>query len=130
MLVTKSGFRSEFGRGTFNYENKSRPSGIRVNVLELDSKFELEVAAPGLKKEDFELNVEKDVLSISAERSRDEKEGVKVLRNEFGDYNFKRSFQLADTIDADNIKASYKNGVLQVTLPKKEKEAPKVVTVK
>ena len=130
MLVMKSGFRPELGRGTFNYENKSRPSGIQVNVLELDSKFELEVAAPGLKKEDFELNVEKDVLSIAAERSRDEKEGVKVLRNEFGNYNFKRSFQLADTIDADNIKASYKNGVLQVTLPKKEKEAPKVVAVK
>lgn len=126
MLVMKPEFRP----GTFNYQSKNRPSGIKVNVMELDDKFQLELAAPGLKKEDFELNVEKDVLFISADRSRDKKEGVKVLRNEFGNYNFKRSFQLADTIDAENIKASYKNGILQVALPKKEKEAPKVIAVK
>lgn len=103
---------------------------VKVNVLEFDEKYHLELAAPGLKKDDFDLNVEKDVLTISASKNQEKKEGVKVLRNEFGKYDFKRAFQLGDTVDAEGIKASYKNGILQVVLPKKEKEAPKVVTVK
>ena len=126
MLVRKPGFQL----GAFDYTNKNRPTGIKVNVIELDDKFQLELAAPGLKKEDFELNVEKDILSIAAEKSRDTKEGTKVLRSEFGNYNFKRSFHLTDTIDAENIKASYKNGILHIALPKKEKEAPVVIAVK
>jgi HSP20 family protein len=103
---------------------------IGVNVIEREDAYHLELAAPGLNKKDFDLSVENEVLTISAKKESAKEEGVKVLRKEFGQYNFKRSFELAETIDANNIRASYEQGILKVVLPKKEKEAPKVVTVK
>lgn len=103
---------------------------VKVNVTELEEAYHLELAAPGLSKSDFNLSVEKDVLTISASKETNKAEGVKVLRSEFGKYDFKRSFELAETIDSENIAAAYEQGILKVVLPKKEKEAPKVVTVK
>lgn len=103
---------------------------VKVNVIEQDTDYTLELAAPGLTKNDFDLKVEKEILTISAKKEQIDQEGVKVLRNEFGKYDFKRSFQLTDTIDTEKINASYNQGILSVVLPKKEKEAPKVVTVK
>ncbi len=108
----------------------STNTSVKVNVIEQDADYTLELAAPGLTKNDFELKVEKEILTISAKKEQSDQEGVKVLRNEFGKYDFKRSFQLTDTIDIEKIKASYHQGILSVVLPKKEKEAPKVVTVK
>ncbi|MCB0652428.1 MAG: Hsp20/alpha crystallin family protein [Saprospiraceae bacterium] len=105
-------------------------TNVKVNVIELETEYQLELAAPGLTKADFELQVEKELLTISAKKDQAPQEGVKVLRNEFGKYDFKRSFHLADTINTENITASYTNGILKVVLAKKEKEAPKVVTVK
>jgi HSP20 family protein len=99
--------------------NKATPS---VNIIENDGLFKLEVAAPGLAKEDFKINVEDKVLTVSAEKKVDSetKEGDKILRREFGYTNFKRSFTLPENVNVTDIKAVYENGVLNVHLPKVE----------
>jgi len=100
---------------------KSRPA---VNVIEGKEDFKLEIAAPGLKKSDFDINVEKDVLTISAKVEK--VEDVKYSRKEF-DYNeFKRTFHLPKTIDISKIDARFEDGILYLTLAKKEeaKELP------
>lgn len=102
---------------------KSRPA---VNVIEGKEDFRLEIAAPGLKKSDFDINVEKDVLTISAKAENEKTEKVKYSRKEF-DYNdFKRTFHLPKTIDKTKIEAKFEDGILYLTLAKKEeaKELP------
>ena len=102
---------------------KSRPA---VNVIEGKEDFRLEIAAPGLSKSDFDINVEKNVLTVSAKVEKEKTEQVKYSRKEF-DYNeFKRTFQLPKTIDTTKIDASFNNGILTLTLAKKEeaKELP------
>ncbi|HOW30259.1 MAG TPA: Hsp20/alpha crystallin family protein [Bacteroidales bacterium] len=98
-----------------------------VNIAEGKSEFRIEVAAPGLEKDDFRINLQNNVLSISSEKeiSKEEKE-EKFMRREFSYSQFRRSFSLPDTADAGNIKANHKNGVLYITIPKKEeaKEKP------
>ncbi len=97
-----------------------------VNIHEQADGFVLELAAPGLSKKDFDLNIEKDVLTISAEKESTLKEGDTIRKSEFDYFNFKRSFRLPKTVNLESIKASYKNGVLAIHLPKKEeaKELP------
>ncbi len=95
-----------------------------VNIKEENDKFVMEMAAPGLKKEDFNINLDNYQLTISSEAKK-EKEDKKdnYTRREFLYSSFSRSFTLPKTVDVDKIKADYKNGVLMVTLPKKEEEA-------
>ena len=102
---------------------KNRPE---INVIESDESFRIDMAIPGLAKKDISINVEKDILSISSNREISQKEGEKYLRNEFSYDNFKRTFQIPETVDAANIKATFKNGILELTLAKKEeaKELP------
>ena len=97
-----------------------------VNVVELADQFQIQVAAPGMDKGDFEIKVEKDVLTISGQHERPAVEGENYRRKEFGSYAFKRHFQLPDTVEAGAIQASYVNGVLLVAVPKREeaKEKP------
>ncbi len=92
-----------------------------VNIIESDKDFKIEVAAPGLKKEDFKVHVEKNLLEISAEKE-DKKEisESKYLRKEFSYSQFKRTFSLPNYVDADKITASQKDGVLIVEIPKKD----------
>jgi HSP20 family protein len=95
-----------------------------VNILETDKSYELHVVAPGLKKEDFKLNVERDVLTISADQNPENKEQEgKWLRSEFRKKSFKRTFTLNDKVDASKISAKYNDGILVVTLTKKEPSA-------
>jgi HSP20 family protein len=102
-----------------------------VNVLENDENFKLEVAAPGLAKDDFKLNIEDDVLTISSEKKVEKhEEGEKIVRKEFAYSTFKRTFTLPDTVNIADIKAAYENGVLTVTLPKQEvKKTTQTITV-
>ncbi len=96
-----------------------------VNVRETDDDFQLELAVPGLKKEDFNVKVEEGVLTISAERKNEEtetKEGY--TRREFRFTNFTRRFTLPETANDSEISASYTDGILAVTLPKKEEAKP------
>jgi len=95
-----------------------------TNISETEQAYNLEMAVPGFNKEDFKINLEKDVLSVSVEREKDESTEYQVEMNyrirEFGRNNFCRSFKLTEAIDKDAIKAEYQNGVLLITLPKKE----------
>ncbi len=96
-----------------------------VNIKENDKNFEVEVAAPGMNKKDFKVEVENNVLTISAE-TKEEKEEKKenYSRKEFSYESFERSFTLPqDIVDADKIKAKYDNGILKIEIPKKEEKA-------
>jgi HSP20 family protein len=103
------------------FNDDARHATPSVNVVESADNFKLEVAAPGLTKEDFKLNIEEDVLTISAEKKVETEEKTeKYLRKEFGYSTFKRTFTLPDNINVEAIKASYDNGVLNITIPKVE----------
>ncbi|MCL4163679.1 UNVERIFIED_CONTAM: hypothetical protein GTU68_012764 [Idotea baltica] len=102
---------------------KSRPA---VNIIETKDGFSLDIAAPGLSKEDFNISVEKNTLTITANKETSVEEGTKFRRREFNYLSFQRSFHLPNTIDANAITAKYENGILQLALSKKEeaKEKP------
>lgn len=92
-----------------------------VNVIHTKDAYKMELAAPGLEKKDFDLNIEKNLLTISVEKEVTKLgEDEKVARREFGYNKFSRSFRLPKTIKTEDISASYKSGVLKITLPKKE----------
>lgn len=105
-----------------------------VNVVDTGNGFRIEVGAPGIAKEDFKVDINKDnVLTISAEKKTEaENRNERYLRKEFGYSQFKQTLLLPDEIDKDAIAASYENGVLSVSVPKKEKpdeETHKVIDV-
>jgi HSP20 family protein len=98
-----------------------------VNIAETKDGFRIEVAAPGLNKEDFHINVDKNVLLISSEKeTSSETKEEKYYRKEFSYNSFKRSFSLPEDVDAEKIKAAHANGVLTVFIPKQDeaKEKP------
>jgi len=92
-----------------------------TNVMEDQDAYRIEMAVPGFSKKEINISMEKNILTISSERE-DEKneEGTTYTRREFGFSDFCRSFTLPESVDQENIKADYKNGILAVTLPKKE----------
>ncbi|PLK42580.1 MULTISPECIES: Hsp20/alpha crystallin family protein [Emticicia] len=99
-----------------------------VNVLENENLYKLELAAPGLKKEDFKINVHENVLTISVEQKSETEQtqnNGKYTRKEFNYSSFKRSFTLPKTVDSEKIAAAYNDGVLALELPKKEEAKPK-----
>ena len=90
-----------------------------VNVEETDEAFKLELAAPGKNKEDFNIEVDKNVLTISSEEeARHEEEEKNYTRREYSYRSFRRSFRLPEGTDSATIVAAYDNGVLYVTIPK------------
>ena len=97
-----------------------------VNVVEHNDGFRIDVAAPGLKKEDFKLNLNHNNLTISAYREeRNEQPAAqsnqeKYARREFSYTSFQRTFMLPNSVEADQIKASYEDGVLTIEIPKRE----------
>ncbi|WP_109620182.1 Hsp20/alpha crystallin family protein [Sediminitomix flava] len=98
-----------------------------VNIRENDTAFFLELAAPGLLKEDFDIQSENGVLSISVDKKQEEE--VKYFKQEFEFNTFKRSFKLPNNVDLVKIQASYKDGILVVNLPKREELKAKKVEV-
>lgn len=98
-----------------------------VNVIENDGDFEIEVAAPGFKKEDFKVEVENGVLTITGKTEKEEKEKKKnYTRKEFSSKSFQKSFTLPENVEKDEVAAKYKDGLLRLTLKKTEKStAPK-----
>jgi HSP20 family protein len=103
-----------------------------VNIAEDEQGFTLELNVPGRDKEDFKLNVENGLLTISYEKKEEaEKKAQKFVRKEFTYSSFKRSFTLDEKINAEAIGAKYENGILRITLPKKEevKNAPKQISI-
>ncbi len=114
-------FKTDWLGGTSNVNNigVSIPA---VNIQESEDNFLVEVAAPGKTKEDFNIELGSDVLTISSESKKEntEEEKGKFTRREFSYSTFKRAFSLPETVDSSKINASYENGVLLINLPKKE----------
>lgn len=109
-------------------------SSPSVNIVENDDHFNMQLAAPGLEKSDFAISIENDHLVISAEKKMEKEETDKqgkFTRREFNFNSFKRSFQLDEVINREGISASYENGVLSITLPKKEEtwKKPSATTI-
>jgi len=92
-----------------------------VNISETGDKYHLELAAPGLKKQDFKINLERQVLTISVEQQNERKEEDKrYSKREYAYSSFVRSFTLPEMADQEAIEAAYEDGVLKVGIPKKE----------
>jgi HSP20 family protein len=103
-----------------------------VNITELQDVYQLQLSAPGYEKTDFNLKLDGNMLTISAEKKTENKtENEKLIRKEFSTKSFKRSFTVDEKIDAGNIQAKYENGILYVELPKKEevKAVAKQITI-
>lgn len=104
--------------------NESKCNMPSVNIIENDKDFVLEIAAPGVKKEEFNISLENLVLTVSREIKEEKKEKKEnYTRREFVYSNFSRSFTLPKSIMFDKIVADYNQGILKLTLPKTEKEA-------
>ncbi|TRO65334.1 Hsp20/alpha crystallin family protein [Christiangramia sabulilitoris] len=115
-------FRTDWLGGTTNV-NSIGTSIPAVNIMESEDSFNVEVAAPGMSKEDFNIELDNDVLTISSEEKKEEESTDKngrFTRKEFSYRSFKRAFSLPDSVDSSKISASYENGVLEIALPKKE----------
>ncbi|MGM0550500.1 MAG: Hsp20/alpha crystallin family protein [Bacteroidota bacterium] len=91
-----------------------------ANISEDKEAFFIELAIPGFEKEDFEITFEKQLLTISLDKETEEQEGKKLRMREFQFNPFKRSFRIGKQINVEGIAASYKNGMLTLTLPKQE----------
>ncbi|MBT8296340.1 MAG: Hsp20/alpha crystallin family protein [Gramella sp.] len=115
-------FKTDWLGGTTNV-NSIGTSIPAVNIMESEDSFNVEVAAPGMAKDDFNIELDNDVLTISSEEKKEEESNDKngrFTRKEFSYRSFKRAFSLPDSVDSSKISASYNNGVLEIALPKKE----------
>lgn len=109
-------FRRPANTGLF----KNRPA---VNILETDENFQIELAVPGLAKENIQIDVDKEVLKVSAKKITGKEEKKYTLR-EFNLAEFERTFTLPETVDNQAISAKFENGILVLTLAKKEEAKP------
>ncbi len=106
----------------FSSTNTTLPA---VNIKEDDDQFTVEMAAPGMAKGDFKINLDNHLLTITSERKAENKEeNEKYSRREFAYHSFRRSFTLPESADSEKIQAKYENGVLEVQIPKKEEAKP------
>ena len=98
----------------------------QTNIHETPEAYHLELNVPGRSKEDFKIEVEKGLLTISFEKKEEssQTDEYKTLRREFEYKSFKRSFSVEDKIDVDGIQAKYENGILKLLLPKKAESTP------
>ena len=114
--------------GVKPYQGSAYP---KVNVYEYDDKIGIVAEIPGLNKKQLNVEVEEGILTISGDKHNTfENDGAKVLRKELKQSSFKRSFELGDLLDGDNISANFKDGVLSVSIPKTEQEVPQKHSVK
>lgn len=113
--------------GEFLGSDYSMPHRPAANILENDDNFKIELLAPGFEKGDFKVSVDGDYLTVSAEKKVENNEVKdKFTRREFRFANFSRTFTLPKTVKHDEVAANYENGVLNLSIPKRE-EAKKVV---
>ncbi|MHC1778680.1 MAG: Hsp20/alpha crystallin family protein [Bacteroidales bacterium] len=110
----------------FSLTNTTLPS---VNIKETGDNFEVEMAAPGMDKSDFKIEVNQGVLSISSEKKveNEQNEENRYTKREFSYQSFCRSFSLPTTVNSDKIAAKYENGILKITIPKRDEARPKPV---
>jgi len=131
-------FDDFFSRELFNWGNTNFSSTLTtvpsVNIRENDQNFEVEVAAPGMEKEDFRITLDNNLLTISSSKKNETEESkTHYTRREFSYQSFQRSFELAkDVVDEEHIEARYNNGVLKLTIPKTEKarkQVPRLIEI-
>ncbi|HVX28823.1 MAG TPA: Hsp20/alpha crystallin family protein [Parafilimonas sp.] len=121
-----------WGLSNFSDTNTTIPA---VNIKETSDSYEVEVAAPGMSKKDFKVQLEGNVLTISSEKVSEREEGndVKYMSREFSYQSFSRTFNLQkDVVDIDKIQAKYYDGVLHLTIPKMEhvkQKQPKLIEI-
>ena len=115
----------------FNQDRRLRTSSISsttpaVNIIEQDTQFLIELAAPGNKKEDFEIEIEDGILSISSSSDKEDNTSEKetFTRQEFSYNSFRRSFTIPESVDVSSIEATYSEGVLLIKLLKLEEALP------
>ena len=124
------------------FENFLRPMGMaeetvneglapRLDVVEHANEFVLQAEMPGIKKDDIEITLENGVLTISGESrsEKEEREGERIIRQERRYGKYVRSLRLGKEIDEKKVKASYKDGILELVLPKSEEVKPKKISV-
>lgn len=119
----------DFKRAGFPETGLTSPS---VNVKEDADRFQIMVAAPGIKKENFNINLEKNILTISSENKTENAEvdeNGTFTRREFNYNSFSRSFTLPETVESEKIEATYEDGILNVTVPKKEESTQVLKTI-
>lgn len=104
--------------------NTTLPS---VNIKESSEDFEVEVAAPGFGKNDFRIELNRNLLTISSDKQLENKIEKQFTHKEFNYQSFSRSFTLPNTVESEKIEAKYENGILKVVIPKKEEAKPKPV---
>ena len=131
-LMPSTSFFDDFlTRNLFDWSDWSTEGGTlpKVNIIETNEDFTVEMAAPGMKKEDFHVELDNDMLTIHSEISdeKEEKGDANYTRKEFSYQSFKRSFYLPKTVKADKIKAKYNDGILSLVIPKKEEAKKKPV---
>jgi HSP20 family protein len=116
----------DWSNRNFSNTNTTLPA---VNVKESIDGFEVEMAAPGLTKNDFKIELDHDVLTISSEKQAENEtdNNKQFTRREFSYQSFTRSFTLPNSASSENIGAKYENGVLRVFIPKKEEAKPKPI---
>jgi HSP20 family protein len=127
-----NGFLDEFlNRSLGNFVgNDAVLTQPAVNVAETENSFKLEFAAPGFEKQDFWVNIENDFLTVEAKHeNKTEEKTERYTRREFSVASFKRSFKLPNTVNQEAITAVYENGILNVTIGKKEEAKPLVKTI-
>jgi len=125
-------FDDFFTRDLFDWSNVNSGYGSSlpaVNIKEDENNFEVEVAVPGMKKDDFKIELENNVLTVSSEKEENtETDDNNYKRREFRYSSFNRSFSLPENIvDGEKVGAKYIDGVLHITLPKREEAKPKPV---
>lgn len=119
----QNSFRRFFDDNFWGVSNPLTTGAAPLNVRETDQHFEMDVIAPGCKKEDFKINVSDNMLTIAYESKSDngKQQENGWVRNEFMQRSFSRSFSLDDSVDVTKISAVYTDGILRLTLPKNEK---------
>jgi HSP20 family protein len=124
--------RRFFDGNLWDSENSQTAGSVPVNVRETEQQYEVDVIAPGCRKEDFRLQVQANELSISFshnENKKEENEKAGWVRNEYVQRSFSRSFTLDETVNTEKITARYEDGILKVILPKSEKAKPRLLSI-
>jgi HSP20 family protein len=110
-----------------DYHLPALKNNIPVNISETNQSYVINVFVPGINKEDVQVNLDNNLLTISMEKvNKENQENVKQILEEYSQRAFKRSFTLDEKIDSDNIEAKYVNGVLSLNLPKKAEVKPSI----
>jgi HSP20 family protein len=126
-------FENFFNRDISDFLGEQKGTVPSVNVRETKDDFRLEVAAPGLKREDFNIKIDNNVMMVTGEKEEQSETNDEYYnRKEFNYSSFSRSFHLPDMVNTDNIQAKYNDGILEICIPKKEEaktKAEKVIQI-